>query len=158
MTANEKELIITNCQLSDLEDVINFVKNNEYLLPQPISSVTSISDYMNKLINLGFIKVLRVEGEICGIAAGYANDKRLHYAHLQLILLSSYNTNKGYGSKLMHSFIMECINLGMNTLILTCDKCNVKALNFYKNFGLLESKIKHINQDKIYLQKAIYNE
>ena len=52
--------------------------------------------------------------------------------------------NRGYGTKMISLALEECKNMGIQSLLMTCDKDNIaSAKTIIKNGGILENEIKY---------------
>lgn len=140
----------------DGEKIIEFVVKNEYLLPQPISSVTDVEEYVRKLMKYGAVFFAKnSENKIVGITACYANDTINKMAHWQLLIISKEFSGKGYGRALCRTVQEYSKTNGMTNIQLVCDKCNTIAYALYIDEGFHKSSTAHPNPLKLYLEKSL---
>jgi len=144
-------MLIKKLNRQDLEALSSFVSNNEYLLPDPISSHVEIPEYMNKLLDVGECYAVIEQEALRGVICGYANDVEFKMAYIQLILVSQNEQNIGYGSALLKKFVELSRERGFRTIRLVCDKINVNAYSFYVKQGFIESEEPHPNNNKRYM-------
>lgn len=135
----------------DQERVYAFVRDNEHLLPDPLSHHINIFDYCQKLLGLGHVIVYEEAHAILGVCMGYINDSQTLIAHLQVLIVQSSMQHNGIGRELVRSFITESEKAGMKMIRLTCDLENRKALSFYEALGFVHSSIIHPNPNKLFL-------
>jgi len=58
---------------------------------------------------------------------------------------------KGYATKLLRLGLEKCIDLGINKVLLTCDKLNIaSAKTIQKNNGVLENEIFNIDSNEVF--------
>ena len=146
------ELINTD---SDLERAYVFVRDNEHLLPDPLSSHVDIMSYCQKLLSLGRVFVFEETDDIQGICMGYINDSQTFISHLQVLIVQSSEQHKGIGKELVRFFIDESQKAGMKKIQLTCDLDNHKARAFYESIGFAHSNIMHPNPYKLFLDYVL---
>ena len=87
-----------------VKQIADFIKENEYLLPDPYSSKIDITEYATKLNTLGECWCVKDEKKIVGFVGGYINDYESKRAFLQLILISAEYQNRHYGKNLINTF------------------------------------------------------
>ena len=135
----------------------DFLKQFEYLLPDPLSHHVDINGYAQKLLNKGVVYAFceKTTLLINGIAAGYMNDEVNKTAYLQVLLVNNNMQGKGIGSSLINLFEWDAKNRGMERVQLTCDKSNEVAYSFYERRGYKKSTIKHYNLSKQILEHDI---
>jgi len=94
------------------------------------------------------------------------NDKPFGYAHIDfdnhiywfgICILDNYQS-KGYGKKLLEYILNNDKIKNLNSIYLTVDKNNEKAINLYKKYGFIIDDIYHNNNPnsiffRMYLQK-----
>lgn len=78
---------------SSISMTTDFIKKYEHLLPQPISTVTDVTAYARKLVNLGECWCLKKEDETIGFIGGYINNLETKKAFLQLLIVSDKYQN-----------------------------------------------------------------
>lgn len=93
-----------------------------------------------KLWRNGFVIVLFVEDEECGVAAFYANDHRDHVAFLSLLAVKEKYRGLGFGSTLLDEVTTVSMRCGMRKLRLEVRKENKNAINFYLEHGFTEER------------------
>lgn len=135
--------------------IAEFLANNEYLLPDKLSDHVNICQYSEKLNRLGSSFVCVIDGIICGIVTGYINDIIHRQAHLQVLIVRKESQGLGIGHLLVRAFLLTSKELGMEEVILTCDRINTHAKSFYLREGFKESKQLHPNPLKQFLVYSI---
>lgn len=136
-----------------------FVRDNDHLLPDPLSKHVRLEDYCRKLLDLGRVFVFYDDetlSVISGICMGYINDTINHKAHLQVIIVNQLFQRKGIGEKLIKHFIAQSEESLMNEVVLTCDVSNSKAGMFYSKMGFHQSETNHPNPKKRFLVYTIH--
>ena len=128
----------------------NYIRDNEYLLPETFSKYVDLNEHSKKLLTLGVCLVIFEEMQIKGLAAGYINDFENKQAFLQLLLVEKNSQNKHYGTLLLKSFLDKSLKiLGKESLVyLNVDISNIKAKKLYEKIGFEESKKKHLRPNK----------
>ena len=134
-----------------VKQIADFIKENEYLLPDPYSSKIDITEYATKLNTLGECWCVKDEKKIVGFVGGYINDYESKRAFLQLILISAEYQNRHYGKNPINTFATFAQKHGFKDVRLTVDLCNEKALNFYNKLGFVKSQESHPNINKQYM-------
>ena len=76
---------------------------------------------------------------ISGFVAGCSTD-RAAQSELYALYVDINLKNKGIGSKLLASLIIELKNMGMQSLIVWAMAKNINAISYYKNKGAMECK------------------
>lgn len=148
------ELINTPRELAILSA---FVRQNEYLLPDPLSLYVDIGAYCSKLLELGRVFVAEENQEICGVMMGYINDFIGHIAHMQVLIVNECYQGRGLGEKLVRRFLAESKKAGMKEVVLVCDASNEKAGALYRKIGFSLSPVIHPNGAKRFLVYKIYD-
>lgn len=133
----------------------NFIKRNEHLLPDPLSQHVIIDDYCQKLLSLGIVFVEMDREGIQGVCMGYMNDMKTYTAHIQVLLVASDHHRQGIGKQLILHFLQDSKSHGMKRVELTCDRCNQKAISFYKGLHFAEAENQHSNPTKLLLNLSI---
>lgn len=77
----------------------------------------------------------KVIGFIAGCSTGIAGQSELYALYVDISL-----KNRGTGSKLLASLIIELKNMGMQSLIVWAMAKNINAISYYKNKGAIECK------------------
>lgn len=135
---------------ASLSKIYYFIKENEFLLPDPFSRHVSLMEYSNKLNSLGETFVIEESGEVKGLVSGYINDFSTKQAYLQILIFSETIQGKKYGSNLISEFInytYKCFGYD-SKVFLTVDKSNEKAHSIYKHLGFMVSEKKHQKSEK----------
>ncbi len=149
----EKSFVIHKMEKSEqsVKMIAEFIKENEYLLPDPYSQKIDILQYSSKLNTLGECWYIEKDNKMVGFIGGYINDLKLKRAFLQLILISKKYQNIHGGELLINSFVKYSQEHGFKDIQLTVDLCNSKALHFYNKLGFEKSKEEHQNKTKQYM-------
>ena len=134
-----------------IRQIADFIKANEYLLPDPYSQKVDITEYAAKLNTLGECWCIESDGKMAGFVGGYINDLVKKRAFLQLILISAEYQDKHCGQSLINVFTAFAREHGFNDVQLTVDLCNEKALNFYNKLGFVKPQENHPNKNKQYM-------
>lgn len=141
-----QELSKSQCSQNLIKE---FIKNNEYLLPDPFSLHVDLDVYAKKLNELGVTYVLSQDNKIVGLVSGYINDFVTREAYLQIIIVAKEAHGCGNGSKLINAFVNHAKNnFTKGKVFLTVDKENVKAAGVYMHLGFLKSNREHANCKK----------
>ena len=141
----------------DLARLSAFIRENEHLLPDPLSLHVDTDAYCFKLLSLGRVFVAEEGDEICGVMMGYINDFAGHVAHIQVLIVNGRFQGRGLGKKLVLHFLAEAGKAGMKEAELTCDASNEKAASLYRKIGFLPSPVVHPNKEKRYFVYEIHD-
>lgn len=119
-----------------------FIKDNEYLLPDPFSFHVDLNEYSKKLNNLGETFAAVQNEKICGFVSGYINDFENKEAYLQILIVAQEFQKKKIGSNLVREFIAETKKiLGKTSKVyLVVDSENQKAKAVYRHLGFVKSE------------------
>lgn len=141
----------------DLARLSAFVRDNEHLLPDPLSLHVDLNAYCSKLLSFGRVFVAEENNEICGVMMGYINDLVGRVAHMQVLIVNDRFQGRGFGEKLVRHFLAESDRAGMKEAELTCDTSNEKAALLYRKIGFRPSPVVHPNKMKRFLVYAIHD-
>ena len=129
--------------------IYKFIKDNEYLLPDPFSKHVDLILYSKKLNSLGETFIYMDKEKVRGLVSGYINQKEKKEAYLQIIIVSKIVQGNHVGSSLINAFVQYAREqFGNGTVFLTVDACNEKAYQVYKHLGFVDSSQKHIIPSK----------
>ncbi len=134
-----------------------FIKENEYLLPDPFSNHVDVEQYSQKLNSLGEGWGVIKNEKLVAFCGGYINDFITRKAYLQLLLVSEKYQGLGLGSSLITAFYEYAKKMNFKQIQLTVDTENEKALYLYHKKDFIESTKKNPNNKKIYMIKSINN-
>lgn len=133
--------------------ISEFIKNYEYLLPDPYSKHVDIEEYSSKLNEYGVAFVAQNDDEVIGLISGYINDYDTCNAYLQIIIVRQISQNSGCGSALIRAFIGKAKSeYKSGNVYLNVDKSNTHAYQVYKHIGFVESERIHPNPLKQIMQ------
>ena len=133
------------------QQIAVFIKENEYLLPEPYSDHVDVEQYAQKLNSLGEGWGVIKDGKLVAFCGGYINDFTTRKAYLQLLLVSEKWHKRGLGTSLIKMFYDYAQNLGFQQIQLTVANRNVKALKLYNKNGFITSKEPHPIKLKSYM-------
>ena len=134
--------------------LLSFLRENDHLLPDPLSRHVRLEDYCTKLLDLGRVFIFFEDEEqtvASGLCMGYINDYVNRIAHLQVLIVNCAFQGRGLGEKLVKHFIDQARQSNMKMVELTCDVSNAKARALYKKLGFRESPHIHPNNAKRFL-------
>lgn len=102
-------------------------------------------EYLKKLIKKGTVWVAVDNNKVIGYLAGNIEGKP-SYATKSLSELDTFYINKEYrnqgiGKRLVEEFKNQCINQGIEEMIVTAKEKNINAREFYKNIGFQDFEI-----------------
>ena len=117
-------------------DIINHLNScKDDFVPQ-LDSYVDIESYAEKL----YLKAIRHEvwdnGVLIGLVAGYLNLDGL-YAHISNVSVSKGSRGKGFGEKLLISFINECVDNKIKNVDIEVAVDNKNALKFYEKLSFV---------------------
>ncbi|MBQ4477168.1 MAG: GNAT family N-acetyltransferase [Bacteroidales bacterium] len=130
-----------------------FIRENEYLLPDPYSDHVDVEQYAQKLNSLGEGWGVIKDGKLVAFCGGYINDFTTQKAYLQLLLVAEKWHKRGLATSLIKMFYSYAQNLGFQQIQLTVAKRNAKALSLYIKNGFIASYEEH--PDKLIKQYMI---
>lgn len=133
------------------KQIADFIRLNEYLLPDPYSDHVDVEQYAKKLNSLGECWAIIKNDEIVAFCGGYINDLSTKKAFLQLLLVSEQWHGSGFGKTLIKTFCDYAEKLGFSKVQLTVAKRNKKALQLYKKIGFVNSIEEHPDNLKQYM-------
>lgn len=144
------ELIFKEAQEEHLEDIIRLLSDDElackreqYTLPLPQCYKNAFSLIQNDSNSIMIIACL--ESEVVGYFqisfTQYLSHKGTLRATIENVRVESNKRNLGIGSKLMKHAIIIARQRGANMVQLMSEKSRVKAHNFYKKLGFVDSHI-----------------
>jgi len=133
------------------KQIADFIRANEYLLPDPYSDHVNVEQYAQKLNSLGECWAVIKNDEIVAFCGGYINDLSTKKAFLQLLLVSKKWHRNGFGKSLIKAFCNYAEALGFIEIQLTVAKRNEKAFQLYKEIGFVNSKEEHPDNLKQYM-------
>ncbi len=122
------------------EQLAIFIRENEYLLPDPYSDHVDVEQYAQKLNSLGEGWGVIKDGKLVAFCGGYINDFTTQKAYLQLLLVSEKLQKQGFATSLLRCFYNYAQNLGFQQIQLTVAKRNAKALSLYIKNGFIASE------------------
>lgn len=130
-----------------------YICENEYLLPDPLSLHVDVMGYAMKLNQYGRTFVCIDEGNIIGLVSGYINDIVKKEAYLQIIIVSERGQGKRIGSQLIDTFISKSRTAFTHgKVFLTVDNSNQKANSIYQHKGFRKSERIHANPFKTIME------
>ncbi len=133
------------------EQLAIFIRENEYLLPDPYSDHVDVEQYAQKLNSLGEGWGVIKDGKLVAFCGGYINDLTTQKAYLQLLLVSEKWHKRGLGTLLIKTFYNYAQNLCFQQIQLTVAKRNAKALSLYIKNGFIVSEEEHPDKLKQYM-------
>ena len=129
------------------EHIISFLNEFSSAFPVPLTEKVSIEQYVNKVLEKGYV-IIAVENEgIAGINMFYANDREKKRACISLICVSDKYRRRKVATSLLQ--IAEDISLenGMNYLLLCVHKENLGAIRTYEKFGFIRNDSLTANEE-----------
>ncbi len=133
------------------EQLAIFIRENEYLLPDPYSDHVDVEQYAQKLNSLGEGWGVIKDEKLVAFCGGYINDFTTQKAYLQLLLVAEKWQTRGLGTALIKTFYNYAQNLGFQQIQLTVAKRNAKALSLYIKNGFIASEEVHPDKLKQYM-------
>lgn len=131
------ELLLAD--LSRKNMIESFLQLMSHEFPIPLNEKVLISDYVEKILNRGYILVAEENGEIAGINMFYANDDVKKQAWISLICVSEKYRRAGVATSLLKMSEDISLNNGMKYLLLHVHKDNVKAIKAYEKYGFIRN-------------------
>lgn len=123
----------------------------------PISSITDIGTYCDKLITYAEVFIMKQKEDDSGFIAVYANDQEQHCAFISSIGIKQAFRGHGMGVLLINRAVEVARKQGMRQIRLEVNRHNDAALRLYHRYGF--SKIACFVQDKekdsVILEKKI---
>lgn len=114
------------------EEFIDFIKKMDVFFVPKISSQADLHDFVNKLLENGFILSCRNQSNILvGVSMFYANDFESKTSYLSYIAVSKQGS--GIGKKLLKMTELVAYDEGMERIILKTNSLNKQAINFYQS-------------------------
>lgn len=122
--------------VTDLKIVIRSIEELKgNIFPTLESLGVDVFDYGKKLISNGKIIVVRLNQDIMGMSAFYANDYEDYNAYLSFIALDKKIRGLNVGKQLIHMTEKESLDLGMKKIRLEVYHENYNAIRFYEKGG-----------------------
>ena len=115
-------------------ELFEFLKEIDNSFAPKLSEQTELSNYTKKLIENGFIITTKKNSKIIGLIAGYINNKLTREAYISLVYVDKEYRRQNIATNLMQKFIEKVNEEGYIKISLECNKNNLNALSFYKNF------------------------
>ena len=112
----------------------------------PISSITDIGTYCDKLITYAELFIAKQKEDDFGFIAVYANNQEKHRAFISSIGIKQDFRRHGIGALLINRAVEVARKQGMREIRLEVNRHNDAALSFYHKYGF--SKIPCSVQDK----------
>ena len=146
---NKADLI----EIKQVDEIKMVLDKFQLILPQLSQSNQYRFDMSKKLLENAFFIALRLESDIIGFIAFYANDFVSHTAYVSLIAVDDGYRGLDYGRQLFEFACDRSCEMGMNKLKLEVLKNNTGAISFYRKMGLVY--LCDASDESIYLIKRI---
>lgn len=117
-----------------------------------LSLKVNIYNYSEKLIHKSIIIQSKINNEIIGLVAFYANDNSFSCAYISLFCVLKGFEGYGIGTRLMNDCITFVKDRKFKEIKLEVDPENHNAISFYSKFGF---QIEERNLHKSYLLKRL---
>ena len=140
-----------------IEQIADFIRKNEHLLPDPYSDHVDVEQYAEKLCSLGECWGIIADNQLIAFCGGYINDFSVKKAYLQLLLVCKNCQRNGIGSALINAFYACAKERGFTQIQLTVAKRNAKALKLYEKLGFTCSSEEHPDKLKQYMLLKVKN-
>lgn len=123
----------------------------------PISSITDIGTYCDKLITYAEVFVIKHKGDDFGFIAVYANDQEKHCAFISSIGIKQEFRGCGMGGLLINRAVEVARKQGMQRIRLEVNCYNDAAMELYRRyrFSKIPSSVQDKVQDSVVLEKKI---
>lgn len=102
----------------------------------PLSLKHNLEDYASKLLRLGIVIVVMIDGEIQSCRAFYCNNTESRVAYGSMMSTLSKARGKGYAKLLVEEMIKICRIKGFKSII--SSSINPVAISLYKSVGYQE--------------------
>lgn len=102
----------------------------------PLSSKHNLEDYASKLLRLGVVIVVVIDGEIQSCRAFYCNNTESRVAYGSMMSTLPKARGKGYAKLLVEEMIKICRVKGFKSII--SSSINPVAISLYKSVGYQE--------------------
>ena len=126
-------------QVVTLIDITTYsVKEYERLMSQiPLLTLrgTALVDYIDKMIQQGFVYVLDDGSVLKGLIGFYANDTGTRSAYLSSLVVDESQQGKGLGMLLFNKALEKCRERGMLSITANVVRTNCQAISFYGRLG-----------------------
>lgn len=103
--------------------------------PIPLSRKVDLREYSEKLLGRGLVAVARADGEVVGVAGGYANDEGGLRGFLSVMGASRAARGTGMAGALLGEFERLVRGRGMALLDVPTHSSNARAIAFYRKHG-----------------------
>lgn len=123
----------------------------------PISSITDIGTYCDKLITYAEMFIMKHKGDDSGLIAVYANDQKQHCAFISSIGIKRAFRGRGIGALLINKAVEVARKQGMRRIRLEVNRHNDSALKLYHRYGFSEisCSVQDKGKDSVILEKKI---
>ena len=145
-----------NADENEKEKVTEFLKKIDRDFGETLSDYVDLKEYISKIIANGIIITALKDEKIIGIIGGYINNLTNKIAYVSILGVDESCRNLGVGRELMEKFVLEAKKARMENLELETHKENMRAISFYKKFGLnIDNYRKSNSENHIVLRKMI---
>lgn len=110
----------------------------DHLFLVSLSAKENLSELANKFIAYGTLGIVREEGRIISLCAGYANNKSTRLAYISVVASLPEYSGKGYGKIAVQNFIEKARKNGMKAIHLYAVKDNFPAIKIYESLGFVD--------------------
>lgn len=123
----------------------------------PISSITDLGTYCDKLITYAEMFIIKQKEDDCGFIAVYANDQEQHCAFISSIGIKQKFRGRGIGTLLIDKAVEVARKRGMRLIRLQVNRHNDAALKLYHRYGFSKTACSFQNEEKdsVILEKMI---
>lgn len=133
----------SNSQVKALETSLEILKVLllfDKAFPRTLSArIGNLTAYADKLAGKAVFKVFLIDNDIIGFIAYYCNDFKSKKAFLSQIAVAETKKKTGIGTLLLNDCLLNCVQMGMQTIECEVDDTNQIAIDFYKKEGFLYS-------------------
>lgn len=130
--------ILSPSKTDGTNELLEFLIRVDRLFPVPLSEKTKLCDLERKLSNFGTLGIVRQNGKIVSLCAGYANDYLNFLAYISVVASLPEYSGKGYGKIAVSEFIEKAKRAGMRAVHLYVVKENIPAVKLYERLGFVD--------------------
>ncbi|SMC40536.1 Acetyltransferase (GNAT) domain-containing protein [Oscillospiraceae bacterium] len=139
-------------KVSDINVIKGIMKLCDHAYTESVVALPDFEDLCRKICDVGVFFAMKLESDVIGYIAFYANDVVSKEAYISLLCIRPEYQGLGFGKALINRCFEESLDCGMKSIRLAVLKRDVYQQKFYIRQGF---SINNESDDRYYLSKAL---
>lgn len=145
----------TDTFLSNINEIIEYIKGHENDFPIPLSQKVNIDEYVYKIQNNGKMVICYNANQIIALVFYYSNNIEEKKGFISLVSVDKNYRKRGIAKKMLEIVFDNMKKRGMQLCEIPTHSTNQKAINLYTSLGFKQKENYVYENGNILLIKEI---